>query len=49
MTMHYEKPVLSLLGCTLSIVRGSRLNGNCDSFPESNFRKDSNAEEGLDD
>jgi hypothetical protein len=47
--MNYEKPVLNLVGSTLSIVRGSQVHGDYDSFPESNLLKDSNAAAGLDD
>jgi hypothetical protein len=47
--MQYEKPVLNLLGSTLSIVLGSRQDGNSDAFPESNLQKKAAQEEGLDD
>ena len=50
MTMVYEKPVLALLGSTLSLVLGSRTEGSDDSYPESNQQKNKSSEiEGLDD
>jgi hypothetical protein len=48
MTM-YEKPILTLVGTTASIVLGACDNGNSDHFPESNERKCSDIPEGLDD
>jgi len=46
--MRYEKPVLTLVGSAASIVLGSCNQGGSDSFPESNFRKCADVEEGLD-
>ncbi len=47
--MSYEKPVLSLIGSTASIVLGACNQGSSDHFPESNSRKCGDIEEGLDD
>lgn len=46
--MEYQKPVLTLMGTTASIVLGSCIKGNPDVFPESNWQKCPDIEEGLD-
>ena len=46
--MRYEKPVLNLIGTTASIILGACDSGLSDHFPESNFRKCIDIEEGLD-
>lgn len=47
--MTYEKPELRLLGPAVALVLGSDNNGSFDRSPESDLRKASDIEEGLDD
>jgi hypothetical protein len=47
--MPYEKPALTILGAAVSLVLGSDNNGEFDRSPESDLRKSSSSEVGLDD
>lgn len=46
--MPYETPTLTMLGAAVSLVLGSDNNGNFDRSPESDNRKNTSTEEGLD-